>query len=81
MELIRVQGSVFRSGEGAVRSTGMLMPVVMIGSTGIRMGFGRSMPSRCIGNRPARFGGAVCKMRARVVQDGDVMLVCEVICA
>lgn len=36
---------------------------------------------RCIGNRPARFGGAVCKMRARVVRDGDVMLVCEVICA
>ena len=35
----------------------------------------------CIGDRTARFGGAVCKMRARVVQDGDVMLVCEVICA
>lgn len=35
----------------------------------------------CSGDLPARFGGAVCKMRARVVQDGDVMLVCEVICA
>ena len=34
-----------------------------------------------IGDRTARFGGAVCKMRARVVQDGDVMLVSEVICA
>lgn len=35
----------------------------------------------CSDDSPARFGGAVCKMRARVVQDGDVMLVCEVICA
>lgn len=33
------------------------------------------------GDRPARFGGSVCKMRARVMQDGGVMLVFEVICA
>lgn len=33
------------------------------------------------GDRFARFGGSACKMRARVLQDGDVMLVFEVICA
>ena len=35
----------------------------------------------CSGDLPARFVGAICRIRARVVQDGDVMLVCEVICA